>query len=150
MMMSAAAPGEPLARMFFSTMYKYVLFLCNCRSDFEQLQNVEEGDGSIIRTSPRSSRSNLTGAGKLYDRIDALLDGSDDDRQEAFTILKNNEISVSTSITNSLYSYLFDIIFMLMFSIQVFQKLRCQIIRDNHSLLLISCKHFSLHVSWYI
>ena len=69
----------------FSTMYKYVLLLCNCRRDFEPLrtnlsptkEDFYSHNGNVLTSDIKT----------VFSKVDKYLDGDDRDREKAYNTL---------------------------------------------------------------
>ena len=85
-------------RSFGLQVCKYVLLMCNCRSEFEPLSN---GSSSDVYFSPVSSSTSLnaeplTSVKQLPEQIDPLLDGEDKEKTAAYQLLQRAESKVSS------------------------------------------------------
>lgn len=66
--------------------YKYMLLLCNCRSEFEPL---------VPRYPKSSAIYDGTSLQQLTSQVDPLLDGGDEDKHRALQLLSQAENKVS-------------------------------------------------------
>ena len=72
----------------FSTVYKYVLLMCNCRRDFEPLQTeVSPRNQDFHSHNGNVITSDLSG---VFAKVDKYLDGDDHDREKAYNLLVEN------------------------------------------------------------
>ena len=77
------------------SLYKYVMLMCNCRSEFQSdIYSSPVLESTALSNGEAFSGGSSEEAKELFKNVDELLEGTDSDKTQAYNLLSDREQQV--------------------------------------------------------